>query len=431
MRISRSKPIYATIALLLALGTIHNLGAFAERTDSSRSKRIVVASSEEFAKRREEVRKAADGAIVIFGNPPDTKDRPYRANNSVVYLSGLESPGAMVVLLPEGDPSGKETLLFADGETTDVSSKSSDSSEVTPTRYFAAAIETPAKAAKEKIFLSRTVSSLVDVLKGFNPTVSIEPSADRLLTPLRFVKTKDEISTLRRAIDITGNAQRDAAKKIEPGVKESDVKDAIETTFKKRGAQRAGFTTIVGSGKNSIDLHHPADETLIGEDQTVVVDIGAEYNYYTADITRTYPSGGKFSPRQRELYQLVLDCQKASEKMVVPGKTTLREQNQFAKDFLRNSPLRAKDRSGVEHTMDRFMTHALGHSLGMDVHDVTPQPGLLKPGVVFTIEPGVYIASENIGIRIEDDYLVTDKGIEKLSRKIPSDAPEIERRMKR
>jgi Xaa-Pro aminopeptidase len=164
--------------------------------------------------------------------------------------------------------------------------------------------------------------------------------------------------------------------------------------------------------------------------ETVVVDIGAEYNYYSADITRTFPVSGKFTLRQRQLYQLVLNTQRACEKYVQPGKTTLHELNQFAREFMRKSPLRARTVEGEEQTMDAFFAHGLGHWLGMDVHDVGGGSDVLVPGVVFTIEPGLYIPSEGTGIRIEDDYLVTEKGLEKLSSALPADPDRIEAMMR-
>ncbi len=159
--------------------------------------------------------------------------------------------------------------------------------------------------------------------------------------------------------------------------------------------------------------------------ELVLVDIGAEYSYYTADITRTYPASGKFTPRQRELYIAVLDALKYAEKEAKPG-ITLAQLHQKVVEFFRNYKLRAKDENGNEQTLDRFFVHGLSHMLGMDVHDLDPnQP--LRPGMVFTIEPGLYIPSEGIGIRIEDDYLMTETGVENLSRALPREPDAIER----
>lgn len=150
---------------------------------------------------------------------------------------------------------------------------------------------------------------------------------------------------------------------------------------------------------------------------------------YTADITRTFPANGKFTPRQREIYQLVLDTQSAVAAHWRPGISYF-EMESFTKDFLRKSPLRARDLDGKEYSMERFYFHAFGHYLGMDVHDTGDYRVPMKPGEVFTIEPGVYIQSEKLGVRIEDDYYVTPENtLHKLSEKIPSAPDEIERLM--
>jgi Xaa-Pro aminopeptidase len=184
----------------------------------------------------------------------------------------------------------------------------------------------------------------------------------------------------------------------------------------------------VGSGPNSTIPHYFANNRQLEDGELVVVDIGAEYQYYTADITRTYPVSGKFTPRQREIYQLVLDAQTEAAKQVKTGTTLLMPLTGFVREYFRKSPLRAKGEDGKEYTMDHFFIHGLGHYLGMDVHDVGNYAKPLQVGEVFTIEPGIYIKSENLGIRIEDDYLLTG-GLEKLSKDIPSDPDEIERRI--
>jgi Xaa-Pro aminopeptidase len=136
---------------------------------------------------------------------------------------------------------------------------------------------------------------------------------------------------------------------------------------------------------------------------------------------------GKFTPRQRAIYQLVLDAQKAVEKEMKPGVTKLGDMTRFTAAFFRKSPLRAKDEKGQERTMDAFFVHGLGHYLGMDVHDVGGMSEPVQVGEVFTIEPGLYIKSESIGVRIEDDYVMTENGPEKLSAAIVSDPDEVER----
>jgi Xaa-Pro aminopeptidase len=161
----------------------------------------------------------------------------------------------------------------------------------------------------------------------------------------------------------------------------------------------------------------------------VVVDIGGEFKNYTADITRTYPASGRFTPRQREIYQLVLDAQTGAAAQCKPGESKISDLNRWVIDFFRKSPLRARDLDGAEHTMEHFFVHGLGHQLGLDVHDVGDNSRPLAVGEVFTIEPGIYIPLEKIGVRIEDDYRVIPGGLEKLSKAIPCEPDEIERKL--
>jgi len=207
-----------------------------------------------------------------------------------------------------------------------------------------------------------------------------------------------------------------------------DVLTQLLIQIKKNGTKRY-IKRIVsdGSGINSTILHYSENQDKIDEGALVVVDIGAEYKYYAADITRTWPASGKFSPRQREVYQPVLDAQKYAQSQMKPGVTKLREMTALTREYLKKSPLRAKDMDGNEHTMDYFFIQGLGHYLGMDVHDVGDTSKPIQPGEIFTIEPGIYIQSEALGLRIEDDYIMTDHGADKLSKNIPSEPDEIER----
>jgi Xaa-Pro aminopeptidase len=267
-------------------------------------------------------------------------------------------------------------------------------------------------------------NQFVELVRRAAPHVNIvdlTPTLDEL----RKVKSPAEIELLQRAIDITGEAQRDASQTAKPGAYEYEVQGALEYAFTRNGAERAGFPSIVGSGINSTVLHYNENRKKIEDGDLVVVDIGAEYGFYTADITRTYPASGKFTARQREVYQLVLESQRAAEKAFKPGQTTLRQLQQAATDVMRASSV--KDKNG--NTLERYFIHGLGHWLGMDVHDVGDYSKGLPPGSVITIEPGIYIPDEKLGVRIEDDYLVTETGLVKMSARIPSDPDEIERLM--
>jgi Xaa-Pro aminopeptidase len=277
-----------------------------------------------------------------------------------------------------------------------------------------------------KVLDMRADPRFVRFLKQGAPNTTFRDLAP-ILGEMRKAKTPAEIALLQKAIDITGEADAEVMKIIRPELFEYQLEAKVLDAFTNGGALRVGFASIIGSGPNSTIPHYFANSRRMKDGDLVVVDIGGEYDLYTADITRTFPVNGKFTPRQREIYQLVLDAQSEAEKHMEPDKTRLFEMTGFVSDYLRKSPLRAKDTDGQEHTMDHFFIHGLGHYLGLDVHDVGDGTKPMKPGEVFTIEPGLYIKSENIGIRIEDDYLMTETGPVKLSKNIPSDPDEIEK----
>jgi Xaa-Pro aminopeptidase len=265
---------------------------------------------------------------------------------------------------------------------------------------------------------------LADAIREANPEAQLS-SVDRLMAQLRVVKSPAEIALIRKAVAASIAGHRALAQRLAPGVYEYELEGAAQEAFRRHGSEREGYPMIIGSGPNACILHYNANKRQVRANELVLVDIGAEYSYYTADITRTYPASGKFTPRQRELYIAVLDAMKYAEKEAKPG-ITLGQLHQKVVEFFRNHKLRAKDENGNEQTLDRFFVHGLSHMLGMDVHDLDPnQP--LRPGMVFTIEPGLYIPSEGIGIRIEDDYLMTETGVENLSRALPREPDAIER----
>jgi len=276
----------------------------------------------------------------------------------------------------------------------------------------------------------RPIAEAVRRLKEGAPERTFRELAP-ILHSMRKAKSPTEIVLLQKAIDITGEANEEVIRAIEPGKFEYQLEGKIIGAFLDGGALRPGFASIVGSGPNATIPHYFDNNRKMEDGDLVVVDIGAEYELYTADVTRTYPVNGKFTPRQRALYQLVLDAQAEAEKHMKPGETRLGQMTGFVSNYLRKSPLRAKDANGNEQTMDRFFIHGLSHYLGMDVHDVGSLSEPMKVGEVFTIEPGLYIKGENIGIRIEDDYLMTETGPVKLSGKIASTPDEIEAKIAR
>ncbi len=235
-----------------------------------------------------------------------------------------------------------------------------------------------------------------------------------ILTGLRQVKSQAEIDLLTRAITITCDGTREAMRSIKPGMYEYQIQAILEYVYRREGAQRTGFSSIVGSGPNSCVLHYRDNTRQMKEGDLVVVDVGAEFGYYTADVTRTFPVSGKMSPRQKEIYEIVLQAQKEAFEIVRPG-ATMGEVHQKARDVI--------DAAGY----GKFFIHGTSHWLGLDVHDVGQRHRKLEPGMVLTVEPGIYIPEEEIGVRIEDDLLVTDEGYLHLSAPLARELEEIER----
>jgi Xaa-Pro aminopeptidase len=234
---------------------------------------------------------------------------------------------------------------------------------------------------------------------------------------LRQVKAPTEIVLLEKAIQITLKGHTAAARVIAPGVMEYEVEAALEYEFRRNGAERPGFPSIVGSGPFSTILHYDKSERRMEAGDVVVIDVGAEYSGYSADVTRTYPVSGRFSERQREIYQIVLDAQKAAIAKIKPG-ARISDVHQAAVAHLRSK--------GFE----KYFIHGTTHHIGLAVHDVGDTSRPFEPNMVITVEPGIYIPEERLGVRIEDDILVTPSGHRILST-FPKEIAEIEALVKR
>ena len=239
---------------------------------------------------------------------------------------------------------------------------------------------------------------------------------------LRRTKSQAELELMYNAIDCTMQAQDAAASRIEPELNEYQIQAAIEFLFKESGGT-AAFPSIVAAGKNSTTLHYHQNRGQLKDGDLVVVDIGAEIGYYCADLTRTYPVSGVFTKRQREVYTIVLDTQQYIASIAAPG-YWIRNQEQKEKSLHHLAVQFLKDQG-----YEKYFPHGIGHFLGMDVHDVGDYREPLKEGDVFTIEPGIYIPQEHLGVRIEDNYWVTGKGVVCLSEALPSNSYEIEEMM--
>lgn len=254
-------------------------------------------------------------------------------------------------------------------------------------------------------------------ITGRVPGVNIENSAG-MISWMRENKEAREIELIRGAISATERGHRAAMRQARVGMHEYDVKDIIEAEFRAGGARGLAFPSIVGAGRNSAVLHYPLDNNTIQANDMVLCDIGAKYNYYCADITRTFPISGRFNDEQRRIYELVLAAQEAAMRVARPGVyySVLQE---AADNVFRQAGL-----------IDSFW-HGLGHFVGLEVHDAGDYNRPLPVGACFTIEPGLYLPDRGFGVRIEDMYLLTRNGCEHMTRSVPRTVAEVEAAMAR
>jgi Xaa-Pro aminopeptidase len=221
---------------------------------------------------------------------------------------------------------------------------------------------------------------------------------------------------MRQAIDITARGYEAALKTIRPGLTEFDVQEAIEHAYRTNGARGTAYRTIAGTGFNATVLHYHANDQPLADGDLICIDSGSEYLGYASDITRTFPVNGKFTPRQKEIYEIVLKAELAAIAVAKAG-ATFAQIDKAARDII------------VKAGFGDSFIHGIGHHLGLEVHDITPA-GPLPEGAVITIEPGIYLPDERIGIRIEDDILIGKGKSTVLSAMIPKTVTEIEKAMR-
>lgn len=241
----------------------------------------------------------------------------------------------------------------------------------------------------------------------------------------RMVKSPAEIGCIREAIETTDLGIRNALRVMEPGRYEYNLRNAFEYSIFEEYGTTLAFSTIVAAGKNGVILHYPEAKDVLNDGDLVLFDLGAAKSHYSADISRTFPINGVFSELQRKIYQIVLDCNKATINFIRPG-ISLVELNEFAKNFLAEECYE-KGLISSKEDISRVYYHSVSHHLGLDTHDGNDRSSPLEPGNVVTVEPGLYFAEYNIGIRIEDDVLVTETGREVLSKDVIKEVNDIER----
>jgi len=400
------------------------------------------------ARRAELLKRMGNGVAVIRsaekrsieGDYPQDSD--YRENNDFFYLTGLETPESWLVLvardtaapqvylyLPARDsiqerwtgprlgPGAEAAALTGIQET-----RNADLAEKQIRGYVRSAT---ARGGQLYLVLGEQAAddSYFRQLALDGPGVTdLRPS----LAAMRLVKDADEMRRMRKAIEISGQGHLAAWRVTRPGAWEYQLEGAAEGTFRSLGAERLAYPSIVGTGINATTLHYDKSRSQLQAGELVVMDMGAEWGYYAADVTRTVPVTGKFTPRQLAIYNLVLGTQQAAMDSVRPGITMMRL-SQIAREYMR-------DHSGdlcAPGTCDRYFIHGLGHWVGMDVHDVGNYATPLAPNMVFTIEPGIYIPEEKLGVRIEDEVVVTPTGYEILPTGAPRAAADVEKAMKR
>ncbi|MFY9571451.1 MAG: aminopeptidase P N-terminal domain-containing protein [Blastocatellia bacterium] len=422
-------------------------------------------------RRREALMQKIGGGVAIFPAAPTAirnsdVEHEYRQDTDFYYLTGFEEPNAVAVLAPDHpehrfvlfvQPKDREREVWTGWRAGEEGAK----------RDFAADAaftidkldeELPKLAEKADRIYYRFGSDpgfderLIGLMRRFQrqrqregtgPTSVIDPA--ELLHEMRVVKTTDDLSLLRRAVEITCEGHLAAIRALRPGANEYEIEAVIRYVFRKNGSPRSGYSPIVGSGANATVLHYTVNNRTIEDGDLVLIDAGAEFGYYTGDVTRTLPASGRFTEDQAVLYQLVLDAQLEAIRAIRPGATFI-EPHERAVRILTEGLVRLGlldgeiDKLIEENAVKKFYMHRTSHWLGMDVHDAGPYKVAdewrrLEAGMVLTVEPGLYIAEDadnvdprylGIGIRIEDDVLVTETGNEVLSSAAPKTIEEIE-----
>ena len=242
-------------------------------------------------------------------------------------------------------------------------------------------------------------------------------------------KSPEEIEKIQESIDVTKGALENVLKNIKPGLYEYQVETFYDSFIKFNGQKVTSFDTICATGKNATILHYVNNNTMIKDNDLVLFDLGCCTDYYISDISRTYPANGKFTPRQKEIYEIVLNCNKKCIEFLKPG-LTWEDFNKYANSLLieglKNIGLIKENKELV-----KYYWHSIGHSIGLDTHDPSIYNVKFEPGLIVTVEPGLYLEDEGIGIRIEDNVLITEDGCVNLSSNIIKEIDDIEKFMKK
>jgi Xaa-Pro aminopeptidase len=411
--------------------------------------------------RRESLAKKAGGVIVLFAPTENaTGDAIYgfRQEDNFFYLSGLSEPGVALLIAPtvaaKGDSPARPytEILFLPAHNLiqekwtgpKLGPENPDAPKITGFDHVEEMGRLPDEVAKllagdrpviytdlasrGAISASTEPLAFLGRINSFLSLQDVKP----MLSSLRTVKDAGEMLLLRKAVDASVAAHLAAFKAVKPNVTEREISAMMQYEWGKRGCERPAYAPIVGSGFYSTVLHYSEDDATMKAGDVVVIDAAGEYSMYAADITRTVPVSGHFTARQREIYDIVLGAQEAAVAAFKSGKSTLKRTDpdslyKVAYDYINTH---GKDLHG--EALGKYFIHGLSHYIGLNVHDPGDYDVPLGPGMTFTIEPGIYIPEESLGVRIEDDFYVDADGkLINLSDALPSRAEDVERAMAR
>jgi len=409
--------------------------------------------------------KQMDGGVALFKTTPANRGK-YHPDSDILYLTGFTEPNAVCLLAPEHKehkfvlfvrPKDKGQETWAGRRAGVEGAKEQfgadeaypiDKLDENLPKYLNDVEKIYYRMGQDEAFNQKIVS----LLKRYHshrqredkgPNTIIDPS--EILHEMRLIKSPEEISFMRKAAQITAEAHLEVMKAIKPGMYEYELEALFDYTCRKNGGVGPSYTTILASGPNATILHYNANNRQIQENDLVLIDAATEYEYYDSDVTRTIPASGEFSDEQKAVYNIVLEAQLAAIEMVKPGKRyehfNKKATQVITKGLVKLGLLSGKVAKLIEENEQRkFYMHNAGHWLGLDTHDVgklkiNGKSRAFEPGMVITVEPGIYIDAEtegvpekyrNIGIRIEDDVLVTKDGNEILTADIPKTIEDIE-----
>lgn len=384
----------------------------------------------------------------------------FRQQNDLLYLSGIDQEETILVLFPDAPVDEWKEMLFVK-ETSDQimiwegkklsKEEAAAQSGIKNVRWrqeFESMLM-PLMNKAEHVYLfdnehPRAVVEtetrnrrLIDYLKNRFPLHHLERLAP-LMENIRAIKTSEEVGQLSKAIEITNGGFQRVLNETKPGMKEYELEALFAYEFIRKGSKGFAYGPIIASGKNSCVLHYNDNDKVLQEGDIILIDVGAEYGNYNADMTRCIPVSGKFSERQKAVYNAVLRIMRAAAQLLIPGITLVEYEKKVGhlmeNELIGLGLLKAEEvekQDPEKPLYKKYFMHGTSHHLGLDVHDVGSKYRKLEPGMVFTCEPGIYIPDENLGIRLENNFLVTESKPIDLMAGIPIEIEDIERLMHR